>query len=164
MTIIKRDGTEVEYDRNKIVRALEKANTSVELEERVSPDEISSIVNDIDKYIQEATYVHNVEDIQDLVEKKLFNYKKFKLCKNYITYRYKHQLDREENTFDSKIQSIINANNSEIQEENANKNATINSTQRDYVAGEISKRICEKYIYPKDVIDAHEAGIIHIHK
>lgn len=163
MTIIKRNGTEVKYDCNKIISALEKANTSVEPEDRVSTNEISSIVNDIDNYIKQATYVHNVEDIQDIVEKKLFDYKKFKLCKNYITYRYKHQLDREENTFDSTMQSIINTNNSEIQEENANKNPTINSTQRDYVAGEVSKRICEKYIYPKDVIDAHEAGMIHLH-
>ena len=164
MNIIKRNGTEVKFDPSKISIALGKANDSVELKDRITEKQIEEITSKISEVILNSQHSHNVEEIQDMVEKELFDCGKFDLVKNYITYRYHHSLDRDENIFDSKILSIINTNNVEIQEENANKNPTINSTQRDYVAGEVSKRICDKYIYSQDIIDAHNEGLIHLHK
>lgn len=163
MNIIKRGGTEAVFDPNKIKNALLKANVSVSESDRLSDDEIDLIVKNITNYIETASYIHNVEDIQNHVESEIFKLNKFNLCKNYITYRYQHQINREELAFDSKILSIINTNNIEIQEENANKNPTINSTQRDYVAGEVSKHICETQIYPEEIIKAHDEGLIHLH-
>ena len=164
MNIIKRNGTEVKFDSNKISIALKKANLSVEEKYRITDIQINEMTSRISDSILNSQRIHNVEEIQDMVEKELFDLDKFELVKNYITYRYHHALDRNESIFDSKILSIINTNNTEIQEENANKNQTINSTQRDYVAGEVSKRICQKYIYPQEITDAHNEGLIHLHK
>lgn len=165
MVILKRTGVEVDYDPNKITTALKKANTSVGSEsERLSDDQISHIVDTITEKINSGERVYNVEDIQDFVETQISILGKYKLAKNYIVYRYQHNLDRQSTSFLDKIGSILDCNNEEVQQENANKNPTILSTQRDYMAGEVSKWYAKERLFPKELIDAHEAGIIHIHK
>ena len=164
MIIIKRNGSEATFDKHKIIKAIQNANGSVESKDRISDDNIFHIADLIETEVKNSTRIYNVEDIQDTVENNILKFKAFKLAKNYIKYRYQHQLNRESNQFDDTIKTIIDNTNSEIQEENANKNPTILSTQRDYIAGEVSKDFAKKYIFPRDIIDAHEAGIIHLHK
>ena len=164
MVIIKRTGVEVEFNPSKIEIAIKKANTSVSEIERLSNDEIRHIVDTITHKVSIGPRVYNVEDIQDFVETQIFALGKYKLAKNYIVYRYQHHLDRQSSSFLDKIGSILNTNNEEIQQENANKNPTIISTQRDYMAGEVSKWYARERLFDKDLIEAHNEGIIHIHK
>ena len=164
MVIIKRTGVEVEFNPSKIEIAIKKANTSVSEIERLSDDEIRHIVDTITHKVSIDPRVYNVEDIQDFVETQIFALGKYKLAKNYIVYRYQHHLDRQSSSFLDKIGSILNTNNEEIQQENANKNPTIISTQRDYMAGEVSKWYARERLFDKDLIEAHNEGIIHIHK
>lgn len=164
MVIIKRTGVEVEYDPNKIVSALKKANSSVRQLDQLSEDQIHHIVDTITHKLSISERVYNVEDIQDFVETQISLLGKHKLAKNYIVYRYQHQLDRQSASFLDKIGSILNCNNEEIQQENANKNPTIISVQRDYMAGEVSKWYARERLFDNDLIEAHNNGIIHIHK
>lgn len=164
MNIIKRNGVAVEYDEKKIVSAITKANGSVSVKDQITDGQIEMIASNITEVINSASRTHTVEEIQDMVEEGIASLGAHKLAKNYIVYRYQHQLDRESSTFLDKIGSILNCNNEEIQEENANKNPTILPTQRDYMAGEVSKWYARERLFPKDLIAAHEAGIIHIHK
>ena len=163
MNIIKRNGVEAVYDENKIVTAIKKANGSVTEKDQLTDDQINSIAASITEVIKNGTRTYTVEEVQDMVEENISSLGAYKLAKNYIVYRYQHQLDRESKTFLDKIGSILNANNEEIQQENANKNPTILPTQRDYIAGEVSKWYANERIFPKELVRAHEDGIIHIH-
>lgn len=164
MKVIKRDGREVEFDGTKIANAIKKANNSVV----ASTDKCNdTIINMIISRVGELGELRNralaVEEIQDIVEDKLIEFNLVKLAKNYIKYRYERSLARKANTIDDSVLSIVERNNEEIKQENSNKNCIINSTQRDYIAGEVSKDITQRMLLPKDVIDAHNDGIIHFH-
>ena len=163
MKIIKRSGDEVDFNREKIVTAISKANKSVDKKYRIPNSVIDEIANRIEWELTKAITIMSVEDIQDMVEKNLVGHNAYEVAKSYILYRYEHFQDREEANFDAKILNIINQSNELVMQENANKNPRVLSTQRDYSAGEISKRIARKYVFTKDLIDLHDKGIIHIH-
>ena len=160
--VIKRDGSIVEYDDTKIFNAITKANKDVSEHERIDEKDIYSIISNIEAIYSTETKVH-VEVIQDLVEQFLMEYGKYTLAKAYILYRYKRGLVRESNTTDESILSLIRNTNKDVMEENSNKNATIASTQRDLIAGEVSKDLTTRLLLPKKITDAHNAGTIHFH-
>ncbi len=160
MKVIKRDGRQVEYDRNKIAIAIEKANEGVEKEERISEDKIYNIIASIES---RGADMMQVEDIQDIIEKKLMSEKKYELAKAYIKYRYTRELVRKSNTTDDSILSLIKNSNKDVMEENSNKNAIIASTQRDLIAGEVSKDLTKRILLPEKIAKAHEQGILHFH-
>lgn len=160
MKIIKRDGREVDYDRSKIITAIAKANSEVPEEEKVTDARIEEIVT----YIEERNRQRMlVEDIQDIIEQKLMAEGKFVLAKTYIIYRYKRELVRKANTTDDSILSLIKNRNKDVMEENSNKNATVASTQRDLIAGEVSKDLTKRVLLPEKISKAHEEGILHFH-
>lgn len=163
MKIIKRDGTEVEFDAAKIVTAVTKANNRVEAAHKLSEAEIVSIGEYVRKLAEELTRALTVEEIQDIVEKEIMRFGKYELAKRYITYRYNRSLARKSNTTDGRILSLINCNNEDIKQENSNKNPLINSVQRDYMAGEVSKDISSRILLPHKVVEAHDAGLLHFH-
>ena len=163
MKIIKRDGSEVEFDRKKIEAAITKANNSVDRQERLSAEQINIIAREVERYCHGMKRAMSVEEIQDQVENHLMKLGAFTLARCYITYRYTRALVRQSNTTDKQILSLIECNNEEVKQENANKNPTVNSVQRDYMAGEVSKDITRRILLPKDIVDAHEAGLIHFH-
>ena len=163
MKIIKRDGTEVGFDAAKIVTAVTKANNRVEATHKLSEAEIVSIGEYVRKLAEELTRALTVEEIQDIVEKEIMRLGKYELAKRYITYRYNRSLARKSNTTDGRILSLINCNNEDIKQENSNKNPLINSVQRDYMAGEISKDISSRILLPHKVVEAHDAGLLHFH-
>ncbi len=160
MKVIKRDGRAVDFDREKIRIAIDKANQDVQEEERVSKRQIENII----KYIEGLNKKRIlVEDIQDIIEKKLMDIKKFDLAKAYIIYRYNRALVRKSNTTDESILSLIKNENKELNEENSNKNPTVASTQRDYIAGEVSRDLTKRILLPEKISKAHEEGILHFH-
>ena len=160
MRVIKRDGRAVDYDREKIRVAISKANSDVLEDERVSNRQIENII----KYIEGLNKKRIlVEDIQDIIEKKLMEIKKFDLAKAYIIYRYNRALVRKSNTTDESILSLIRNENKELSEENSNKNTTVASTQRDYIAGEVSRDLTKRILLPEKISKAHEEGILHFH-
>ena len=163
MKIIKRSGIEVDFDVTKIAAAVRKANDSVVDYEKISEDEIAKLSETIENACSNMQHTPTVEDIQDMVENQLMSMKKFTLARNYITYRYRRELVRKSNTTDDQILSLIECNNEEVKQENSNKNPTVNSVQRDYMAGEVSKDITKRFLLPADIWDAHEKGIIHFH-
>ena len=163
MKIIKRSGMEVDFDVTKISAAVRKANNSVVDYEKISEDEIVKLSETIENACSNMQHTPTVEDIQDMVENQLMSMKKFTLARNYITYRYRRELVRKSNTTDDQILSLIECNNEEVKQENSNKNPTVNSVQRDYMAGEVSKDITKRFLLPADIWDAHEKGIIHFH-
>ena len=163
MKIIKRNGAEVVFDIEKIVMAVTKANQTAEEKARLTPMQIQRIAQAVQISCEEMGRSPSVEEIQDLVEKAIMAHGAFEVAKQYITYRYIRSLARQANTTDDRILSLIESNNEEVKQENANKNPTINAVQRDYMAGEVSKDITSRILLPKDVVDAHEAGIIHFH-
>ena len=158
MKVIKRNGQEVSYDINKIKNAISKANLQTK---ELSDEKIDKIVEDIDKKIQKSKFNLSVEDIQDIVEKDLIKYNAYETSKEYITFRYKRSLTR--NNLDGQILSLIEYENEEVKQENSNKNPRILSVQRDYMAGVISKDISERILLPKEIVQAHKEGIIHFH-
>ena len=160
MKVIKRDGSVVEYDRSKIVTAIQKANAEVAEEERLSLDRIEAIVRRIEDMGQDKL---PVEDIQDLVEQGLVNENKFYLAKKYIIYRYTRALVRKQNTTDESILSLLRNENKELAEENSNKNTMIAATQRDYIAGEVSRDLTRRILLPEYISKAHDEGAIHFH-
>ena len=162
MNIIKRSGAEVLFDRRKIVRAIEKANVRVKEADRLSESQIGSIADDIEIECHKEGHALSVEDIQDLVETGIMEHGAYEVAKLYITYRYHHKLLRE-NTTDKQILSLIEENNEEVKQENSNKNPTVVSVQRDYMAGEVSKDITRRFLLDADIAEAHAAGIIHFH-
>ena len=163
MKIIKRSGAEVVYDRNKIACAIRKANEQVIEAKRLTDAQIESIVDDIEIECHSSGHALNVEDIQDLVENGIMQNDAFDVAKLYITYRYRHQLMRKENTTDQQIMSLLEENNEEVKQENSNKNPTVVSVQRDYMAGEVSKDITRRFLLDPDISKAHDDGIIHFH-
>ena len=163
MKLIKRNGSEVIFDREKIASAVRKANRAVEESQRISEEDIENIALEVERLCLTMVRSAGVEEIQDLVEKELMKLGAFDLAKAYITYRYKRELIRRSNTTDDKIMSLIECNNEEVKQENANKNPTVNSVQRDYMAGEVSKDITKRILLPEEIVKAHEEGIIHFH-
>ena len=163
MKIIKRNGSEVTFDISKISMAITKANNAVEEKVRMTPLQIRRISESVQISCEEMGRSPSVEEIQDLVEKSIMAHGAFEVAKAYITYRYTRSLLRQSNTTDDRILSLIECNNEEVKQENANKNPTINAVQRDYMAGEVSKDITARILLPKEIVDAHEAGIIHFH-
>ena len=163
MKIIKRDGSEVIFDRQKIVAAIRKANGNVEKDDRLSEEQIEEITRQVEEYCSRMKRALSVEEIQDQVENHLMALGAYRLARCYITYRYTRALVRKSNTTDKQILSLIECNNEEVKQENANKNPTVNSVQRDYMAGEVSKDITKRILLPQEIVDAHEAGLIHFH-
>ena len=164
MKIIKRSGQEVEFDSSKIYNAITKANNNQEKDiDRISEAEIKEIVDNVTNKCKSIKRAVSVEEIQDMVEENLVARNKFKLAKHYITYRYQRALVRQSNTTDKQILSLIECENEEVKQENSNKNPTVNSVQRDYMAGEVSKDITKRFLLPTDVVEAHENGEIHFH-
>ena len=163
MKIIKRSGAEVDYDITKIIAAVQKANESVPAAERMTQEQILRISDNVRNTCEEMNRALNVEEIQDLVENQIMDLRAFGVARNYITYRYRRALVRKSNSTDEQILSLIECNNEEVKQENSNKNPTVNSVQRDYMAGEVSKDITRRFLLPQEVIEAHEKGIIHFH-
>ena len=163
MKIIKRNGAEVGFDITKIIIAITKANESVEEVDRMTPVQIQRIAESVDLQCQKMNRAPTVEEIQDMVEHYIMAHGAFEVAKHYITYRYTRSLVRKSNTTDDKILSLIECNNEEAKQENSNKNPVVNSTQRDYMAGEVSRDITNRILLPQDIVDAHNEGIIHFH-
>ena len=163
MRIIKRNGAEVGFDITKIIIAVTKANEAVEEADRMTPVQIQRIAESVELQCQKMNRAPTVEEIQDMVEHYIMAHGAFEVAKHYITYRYTRSLVRKSNTTDDKILSLIECNNEEAKQENSNKNPVVNSTQRDYMAGEVSRDITNRILLPKDIVDAHNEGIIHFH-
>ncbi|MEE0867912.1 MAG: anaerobic ribonucleoside-triphosphate reductase [Clostridia bacterium] len=163
MKIIKRSGTEVVFDPQKIIVAVTKANDSVVPSSRMSAVQIKRIAEDVESAAMNINRSLSVEEIQDMVEDQIMNQRAFDVARRYITYRYTRALVRKANTTDEQILSLIECNNEEVKQENSNKNPTVNSVQRDYMAGEVSKDITKRILLPTDIVAAHEQGIIHFH-
>ena len=163
MKVIKRNGTEVVFDITKIIAAITKANEVVEENERMTPMQIQRIAESVELACQKMNRSPSVEEIQDLVEKQIMAHGAFEVAKRYITYRYTRSLVRRSNTTDEKILSLIECCNEEAKQENSNKNPVVNSTQRDYMAGEVSRDITNRILLPPDIVEAHNEGIIHFH-
>ena len=163
MKIIKRSGAEVTFDAEKIVIAVTKANESVVPSSRMSAIQIKRIAEDVESAAANMNRSLSVEEIQDMVEDQIMNQRAFDVARRYITYRYNRALVRKSNTTDEQILSLIECNNEEVKQENSNKNPTVNSVQRDYMAGEVSKDITKRILLPPDIVSAHEQGIIHFH-
>ncbi|MBQ9303507.1 anaerobic ribonucleoside-triphosphate reductase [Butyrivibrio sp.] len=163
MKIIKRSGKEVIFNGDKIIAAIEKANNEVTDEKKLTAGQISDIERTVESQCASLTRAASVEEIQDMVEDGLMRSGKLEVARKYITYRYKHALVRKSNTTDEQIMSLIECSNEEVKQENSNKNPTVNSVQRDYMAGEVSKDITRRFLLPEDVVKAHEEGIIHFH-
>ena len=163
MKIIKRNGAEVPFDIQKIEVAVTKANNSVAEADRMTPVQIRRIAESVDLQCQKMNRAPTVEEIQDMVEHHIMAHGAFEVAKHYITYRYTRSLVRKANTTDDKILSLIECNNEEAKQENSNKNPVVNSTQRDYMAGEVSRDITNRLLLPREIVEAHEEGIIHFH-
>ncbi len=163
MKIIKRSGIEEVFDRDKIIVAITKANESVVPSSRMSEIQIRRIAEDVEMAANNIGRSLTVEEIQDLVEDQIMNQRAFDVARRYITYRYTRALVRKSNTTDDQILSLIECNNEEVKQENSNKNPTVNSVQRDYMAGEVSKDITRRLLLPSDIVSAHDQGIIHFH-
>lgn len=163
MKIIKRNGSEVTFDPSKIIVAVSKANESVVPSARMTETQIKRIAEDVEAAALHMNRSLNVEEIQDMVEDQIMNQRAFDVARRYITYRYTRALVRKSNTTDEQILSLIECNNEEVKQENSNKNPTVNSVQRDYMAGEVSKDITKRLLLPADIVEAHEKGIIHFH-
>ena len=163
MRVIKRNGAEVEFDIVKIIAAVTKANNVVDEEARMTPVQIQRIAESVEFSCQSLGRAPTVEEIQDFVEHQIMAHGAFEVAKRYITYRYNRSLVRKSNTTDDKILSLIECNNEEAKQENSNKNPVVNSTQRDYMAGEVSRDLTNRLLLPEDIVKAHEEGIIHFH-
>ncbi|MCR4938031.1 MAG: anaerobic ribonucleoside-triphosphate reductase [Lachnospiraceae bacterium] len=163
MNIIKRSGKEVRFDAEKILNAITKANLEVSADKRLSDEQIRAITDKVTEDCRNLTRAANVEEIQDMVENGLMNSGCNEVARKYITYRYQHSLMRQRNTTDDQIMSLIELSNEEVKQENSNKNPTVNSVQRDYMAGEVSKDITRRFLLPPDIVEAHHDGIIHFH-
>lgn len=163
MKIIKRNGSETVFDITKIIVAISKANETVGEAERMTPMQIQRIADSVVLACEKLGRSPSVEEVQDMVEKQIMAHGAFEVAKSYITYRYTRTLVRQSNTTDDKILSLIECNNEEAKQENSNKNPVVNSTQRDYMAGEVSKDITNRILLPKEIVDAHNEGIIHFH-
>ncbi len=163
MKIIKRNGSEAVFNSDKIKKAISKANNVVSESEQLTEMQIDKITDTVTRQCEDALRAVNVEEIQDIVENELMASGAFQVARQYITYRYTHNLCRMNNTTDERILSLIERENEEVKQENSNKNPTVNSVQRDYMAGEVSKDLTRRILLPQDIVKAHEEGIIHFH-
>ncbi len=163
MRIIKRSGSELEFDITKITAAVHKANAVVDEDKRLSKKQIDNIAAMVEEDCRRMNRAVNVEEIQDMVENRIMEQKAFEVARKYITYRYVQNLKRKSNTTDEKILSLIECENEEVKQENSNKNPTVSSVQRDYMAGEVSKDLTERLLLSSDIVEAHKAGILHFH-
>ena len=163
MKLIKRNGSETVFDEAKILNAIERANAAVDEKDRITDSEIRRVTAKVTKKCEKLKRAVSVEEVQDLVEREIMATGAFTLAKAYITYRYTRELVRKSNTTDDKILSLIECNNEEVKQENSNKNPTVNSVQRDYMAGEVSKDITRRILLHPDIVKAHEEGLIHFH-
>ena len=163
MKIIKRNGAEVQFDEKKIMTAIAKANEAVAEDFQMTPKQIERIAERVILACESLGHSPSVEEVQDLVERQIMAHGAFEVAKAYITYRYTRTLVRQSNTTDGKILSLLECNNEEVKQENSNKNPVVNSTQRDYMAGEVSRDITNRLLLPKDIVDAHNEGLIHFH-
>ena len=161
--VIKRNGEEVTFDITKICNAIAKANKEVDKIHQMNPYQIQAIADNVADRVSQSPHAVNVEDIQDMVETGIMEMRGFEVAQKYVRYRYKRTLARKSNTTDDGILSLIEQNNEEVKQENSNKNPVINSTQRDYMAGEVSKDLTKRILLPEDIVQAHESGIIHFH-
>ncbi|MEG0367541.1 MAG: anaerobic ribonucleoside-triphosphate reductase, partial [Coprobacillus sp.] len=163
MNIIKRNGAEVKFDPMKVIAAIAKANSEVVETERLTAEEIDNMTNNVKYRCEKMRRALSVEEIQNLVEDEIMKMNAFSVARKYITYRYKRAMIRKSNTTDEQILSLIECANEEVKQENSNKNPTVNSVQRDYMAGEVSKDITKRLLLPEHIVKAHEEGIIHFH-
>ena len=163
MKIIKRNGSEAAFDITKIIVAVSKANKEIDERQRLTNEQIRTIAANVEGACVAMGRAASVEEIQDLVEKQIMGQGAFDVAEEYICYRYTRSLARRANTTDNQILSLIECNNEEVKQENANKNPTVNSVQRDYMAGEVSKDITRRILLPREIVEAHEQGIIHFH-
>ena len=163
MKIIKRNGTEVTFDPEKIANAVRKANNEVSEDNRLTEEQIDKITKKVTALANDLNRAVNVEEVQDFVENQIMNEKAFAVARKYITYRYTRALVRRANTTDAQILTLIECNNEEVKQENSNKNPTVNSVQRDYMAGEVSKDLTRRILLPPDIVAAHDEGLIHFH-
>lgn len=163
MKILKRSGSEETFNITKIIAAIQKANNTVSEEDKMSQKQIVTIADHIEEYCKRMIRAMSVEEIQDMVEEEIMKQAAYNVAKNYIKYRFKRAMVRKSNTTDEQILSLLEYDNEEVKQENSNKNPAINSVQRDYMAGEVSKDITRRFLLPEDVLDAHEKGIIHFH-
>ena len=163
MNVIKRDGSEVIFTREKIINAITKANNELPSSKQLNKTSIQQIAYEVERQCQTYNRAVSVEEIQDMVEKELLKVGTYDLTKNYMIYRYQHNVNRQDNALDSKILSLVELENEEIKQENSNKNPILVSTQRDYMAGEMSKDLTRRKLLPADIMDAHDKGIIHFH-
>ena len=163
MKIIKRNGTEVDFEIRKIENAIRKANGSVSESNRLTEEQITLITNKVAGLASDLNRAVNVEEVQDFVENQIMDQKAFAVARKYITYRYTRALVRRSNTTDAQILTLIECNNEEVKQENSNKNPTVHSVQRDYMAGEVSKDLTRRILLPSDIVEAHDAGLLHFH-
>lgn len=163
VNVIKRNGQEVGFDIKKIINAITKANNEVDDVHQMNPYQIRAVADTIAKNISSLPHAINVEDIQDMVEKGIMEMRGYEVAQKYVRYRYKREISRKTNTTDDSILALIEQMNEEVKQENSNKNPVINSTQRDYMAGEVSKDLTRRVLLPEDIVRAHEQGIIHFH-
>ena len=163
MKIIKRSGCEVDFDITKIIVAITKANNQVPETNKLTAAQIREIAIKVENKGKTMSHAPSVEEIQDMVEDQIMAHSAYALARVYITYRYTHSLIRKSNTTDDQILSLIECNNEEVKQENSNKNPTVSSVKRDYMAGEVSKDITKRILLPQDIVEAHEQGILHFH-
>lgn len=161
--VIKRNGVEVIFDKAKIINAVEKANEEVSKLHRLSHYQITALADMIATRALESSHAVNVEDIQDMVETGIMEMRGYEVAQKYVRYRYKRELTRKSNTTDDSILALLDQINENAKQENSNKNPTINSTQRDYMAGEVSKDLTMRVLLPEEIVKAHDEGIIHFH-
>lgn len=162
--VIKRNGQEVEFDSSKILRAIQAADREVGKMDKISVNDFLIIVKEVTDSCADLKRAVGVEEIQDLVEENLLDAGYIEVARRYIRYRYERELIRKSNTTDESILALINQSNEELKQENSNKNPVVNSTQRDYMAGEVSKDLTRRLLLPKDIVEAHDKGLIHVHK
>lgn len=163
MNVIKRDGSEAVFDSQKIYNAIMGVNNDLKDAEKITDDDAQRMTNNAVQTCSTFKRALSVEEIQDIVEKELMVAGRYEAAKQYVVYRYKRMVMRQKNTTDDEMLSLIDGKNEEMNQENSNKNPRVISVQRDYMAGMVSKDLCRRYLYPKDVIEAHDKGIIHIH-
>ena len=164
MRIIKRNGSEVVFDRNKIKDAVRKAKEAGKDKNELSEEEIDEIAGYVEDYCKKMNRALSVEEIQEIVETQIMDHGAFEIAKRYIRFRFTRNLVRKSNTTDNQILTLLECNNEEVKQENSNKNPTVNSVQRDYMAGEVSKDITERLLLPQEVVEAHKNGILHFHE
>ena len=163
MLVLKRNGEEVTFDRQKIFNAISAANKEVAPIHQLNKYQIEAVTKNVTEKIEEMSHIVSVEEIQDMVEVAIMEMRGYEVAQKYVRYRHKRELARKSNTTDEGILALINLSNEEIKQENSNKNPTVNSTQRDYMAGEVSKDLTMRVLLPEDIVKAHKEGIIHFH-